>query len=603
MPPKGKSIGRSLSQGTLRKINYSAGNQSTVQRRIYARAESCYRYFDQDTDIIYLESLQLVSSPHALTKSTTITPTAQTVINPNVFLQVQLELQQLHMKVIPVGHTTATSINPDTGRTETIIRSNDNFFSNKCFLFTVHKAFEIFDELALMCPTMPDTIPKMIVHFTTNANNDTFLQELVELLHSRDVLFSLMDGDKHPALLDWEETVDDENKTERLFVTVKGIFKDTLNDFKQKDSLANEITILLFAHFYNLKINVIPTRSSPTWNFNQFDPPQSTDRILEVLNWHNFHFDLLIHTNSSTNLTQETTPTLPLNCLSTPTLSTSPSPTTTTPTYTPTPPIQTTNTTTPQNPMQTTAPTTLPTIDTPLLNHPTMPTTINDIPINNHPTPDDHLATITNQSIATESSYTMKPQLPVSLALRLGPTKTTPSTKLPPSNKHALLSQKGKNDISDIRFKERHSGRRRAMRGSSDAPQQKCDNLTNHFQQPYAQSPFLDQHPQLHYPYSPYYHQQQQYNPWYENPHSYSHWHYNQLSQNSYPLAPPNFYSTLGPQPYPLRPPPPPHPNQPYQLNPIQPNQQIQELIKHTVTEILKNGTFPGTNNETSTNN
>ena len=140
----------------------------------------------------------------------------------------------------------------------------------------------------------------MIEHFTTVvAKDDIFFRNLVELLHSKNVLFSLMDMEKHPALLDWAESVDDENKTERLFHAVIGIFKNNdLIDFKQKDTLANEVTILLFSHYcYNLKVNVIPTRASPTLNFNQFDPLQPTDRIIEVINWHDYHFDLADNTH------------------------------------------------------------------------------------------------------------------------------------------------------------------------------------------------------------------------------------------------------------------------------------------------------------------
>ena len=208
-------------------------------------------------------------------------------------------------------------------------------------------------------------------------------------------------------LLDWAESVDDENKTERLFLAVIGIFKNNLIDFKQKDTLANEVTILLFSHCYNLKINVIPTRASPTLNFNQFDPLQPTDRIIEVINWHDYHFDLIIHTNSTTNLTLKTTPTPLLSYLPTPILpiiSTPPTPITTTPTYIPPSPILTTNTPTTQTPMQATAPSmTLPTMNTPVFHHPTKPTAINDTPNNCHSTPDDYHSTITNQTTATES--------------------------------------------------------------------------------------------------------------------------------------------------------------------------------------------------------
>ena len=181
----------------------------------------------------------LYANPQPFTQAT-----AQTVVNATVFLQIQQELQLIKRKIIPVGHSTAVSINPDTGKTETLTHRHPNNYSQKCFIFAIHKAFELFgDDLAKTCPSMQDTIPKIIEHFTTFANENTFLRNLVELLNSKNVLLSLMDIEKHPALLDWSESVDDENKTERLFLAVIEIFKNNLNDFKQKDTLlANEVT-------------------------------------------------------------------------------------------------------------------------------------------------------------------------------------------------------------------------------------------------------------------------------------------------------------------------------------------------------------------------
>ena len=112
--------------------------------------------------------------------------------------------------------------------------------------------------------------------------------------------------------------------------------------------------------------------------------------------------------------------------------------------------------------------------------------------------------------------HNQRPQIPVNLALRLGPSRATPSTKTPSSNKQAQKPHEGKNEISETRFKERRSVRKRALQSRSATPQNKKDIPTNHFQQSYAGSPFLDHHSQLHYPYFPY-HQQQNYNPWFEN--------------------------------------------------------------------------------------
>ena len=138
MPPKVKPIGRSLSQGTLQKVCMS-GDQFTTQKRIFAQSDERYRYLSQDTDIIIADSLQQVNFPNALCKSTTIFPTAQTVVNATVFLQIQQELHHMQRKIIPVGHSTAVSINPDTGKTgETLTHRHPNYYTQKCFLFTHH---------------------------------------------------------------------------------------------------------------------------------------------------------------------------------------------------------------------------------------------------------------------------------------------------------------------------------------------------------------------------------------------------------------------------------------------------------------------------------
>ena len=194
MPPRTRQIGRSVSAGTLFKECMS-GNQSTTHKRIYEQTDERLRYLSQETDIILADSLYMVNVPNALCKSTTIYPSVQTVINPTVFVQFQQELQLIQRKIIPCGHSTAETISPLTGKTVTLPHGHPDYYMQKCFLFCIHKAFELFgDDLFKTSPSMQDTVPKMLQHFTTYASEITFLRNLVELLNSKNVLFSLMDS-------------------------------------------------------------------------------------------------------------------------------------------------------------------------------------------------------------------------------------------------------------------------------------------------------------------------------------------------------------------------------------------------------------------------
>ena len=98
------------------------------------------------------------------------------------------------------------------------------------------------EQLRILCPTLPDTVPKIIDHFTSTAYDDTFLTKLAHLLINENVLLSLWDFDSHPGLKNWAESADDGYKQQRLIDLAKGLFRDALDNYKRKDTKATEVT-------------------------------------------------------------------------------------------------------------------------------------------------------------------------------------------------------------------------------------------------------------------------------------------------------------------------------------------------------------------------
>ena len=400
----------------------------------------------------------------------------------------QRALYPFDMRIVTVAVSTANFINKTTGLRDSITLRHKDYYTNKCFLFAILEAFNRYSEqLRPLCPTLPDTVPKIIDHFTSTANDDTFLTNLAHLLINENVLMSLWDFDNHPGLKNWAESADDGYKQQRLIDLAKGLFRDALDNYKRKDTKATEVTILLFAHSYNLRINVIPTRATPALAFNQFNPPNSKDKTIELINWDYVHFDLLVRTKipaeamADHDMTPSSLPSVTIastlsNPLPLPVLFSLPLGTV--------PFESTTVSAQPKLPLTTF------TNDTSTIDHFNCPTIVTSCTSNNClASPDDYHPTATNQSTATESTHknvshplpeanqstiqtfptTLKnPKLPCHLIKRLGPHRICNEGSLPPSTANGsntpTLSGKKVKNVSEY-FKARELNRGHQEKG------------------------------------------------------------------------------------------------------------------------------------------
>ena len=348
-----------------------------TQPRLFSKFDKELRNMASNIDIIIEENIYQLKTIDALYKPITAPLTEQTVMNSRLFQEMQRALHKIDVRIITVAVSTTGLINGTSGLRDTISTRHKDYFTNKCFLFAILEAFNRYSELLRpYCSTVPETVPEIIEHFTTNAKDATFLTNLANQLFDENVLLSLWDIENHPSLKTWADSSDDGHKKERLINLTTQLFRDALDDYKIKDTKASEITILLFAHFYDLRINVIPTRANPVHSFNQFGPPRPNEKTIELLNWATLHYDLLVRTKLIVEPTadQTMTPTL------TPHTAETPADQITTPILTPHEITPSTLTTTPET---TTASTVAKTINS----HPTSQLAINTQPTSEKTTP------------------------------------------------------------------------------------------------------------------------------------------------------------------------------------------------------------------------
>ena len=114
----------------------------------------------------------------------------------------QRALIPFDMRIVTVAVSTANLLNEITGLRDIITFRHKDYYTNKCFIFAILEAFNRYNEqLRPLCPILPDTVPKIIDHFTSTANDDTFLIDLAHQLNKENVLMSLWDLGSHPSSL------------------------------------------------------------------------------------------------------------------------------------------------------------------------------------------------------------------------------------------------------------------------------------------------------------------------------------------------------------------------------------------------------------------
>ena len=198
-----------------------------TQKRIFSKFHDDLRTVDKHTAIIIQENLFLVKAANALVKHKTAPLTEPTVINSRTFQEIQRALIPYDMRIVTVATSTANFINETTGLRDSITLRHKDYYNNKCFLFAIVEAFHRYSEqLRPLCTTLPDTVPKIIDHFTTTANDDTFLTDLAHLLINENVLMSLFEDLRvYPSLKNWAESADDSSKQQRLIDLAIGLFR------------------------------------------------------------------------------------------------------------------------------------------------------------------------------------------------------------------------------------------------------------------------------------------------------------------------------------------------------------------------------------------
>ena len=227
MPKKKQSLVRSYTDVTNDPPTITPDFEHlTTQKRIFSKFHDDLRTVDKQTAIIIQENLFLVKATNALVKQITAPLTEPTVINSRTFQEMQRALIPFDMRIVTVAVSTANFINEITGLRDSITIRHKDYYNNKCFLFAIVEAFNRYSEQLLpLCTTLPDTVPKIIDHFTSTAYDDTFLTDLAHLLNNENVLMSLWDLSSHPSLKKWAESTDDSSKQQRLIDLAIGLFR------------------------------------------------------------------------------------------------------------------------------------------------------------------------------------------------------------------------------------------------------------------------------------------------------------------------------------------------------------------------------------------
>ena len=600
-----------------------------TQKRIFSKFHDDLRMVENNVAILIQENLFLVKAPNALFKHNTAPLTEPTVINSRTFQEMQRALNEINMRIVTVPVSTANRINEITGLRETITLRHKDFYNNKCFIFAILEAFIRFnDQLRVICPIMPETVPKIIDHFTTTANDDKFLTDLAHHLDEQNVLMSLWDLNSHPTLKYWAESPDDDSKQQRLINLVIGLFKDALEDYKRKETFANEITILLFAYRYNLKINVIPTRATPALTFNQFDQLTSKDKVIEIINWGFIHFDLLVRTKLPTEEIAVAPCSSPSASISTSISNPLPPP------ALPSQPLGIVPTESATMSAQPKAPTTIPTNETSnndLFNCPTIIT--NHTPNICLAPPDDYHHTTTYQPAATESTHIKVsqplPVLPHHLIKRLGPNRSLNEGSLPPNTANdPQTPTPQEKKVKDARANDHYKARTQKKQPPSSRSHPTPTRRNSPSPTPQYQGTNTYVQPQHYYQNKQQFHE---YCPENQATHNYQHLPLHNHptfrlppNQQRAPLAPPHWnqqqqqpvygypnnhpgYMVEQPLPFPSVYNPtffPWGPRLPPQHDFSTPYSQTQEIVTQTVTALLRNGNFNPykTTNETQNN-